>query len=58
MGVYILIFALYMDRGGGPATAEFANRASCEKALQAAKESADPKAAFRIGICVPKNIDH
>ena len=54
MGVYILIFALYMDRGGGPATAEFANRASCEKALQAAKESADPKAAFRIGICVPK----
>lgn len=33
MTTWILIFAIFMDRGGGPAVATFYDKAACESAI-------------------------
>ena len=53
MGVYILIFALYMDRWWRSSHRRNSPIAHPAKAFTSGQERR-PKAAFRIGICVPK----
>lgn len=57
---WVLIFALYMDRGGGPATARFADKAACEQAIVRVKEVANSpmisnfnRYSNEFAICVP-----
>lgn len=50
MSAWILIFWIGVNSQGGPATAEFADKTSCESALKIA----DKKWLTFDGVCVPK----
>ena len=65
MNTWVLIFAIYMDRGGGPAVATFYDKPACESAIHEIekarnvtfdKDRNSPKRAF--AICVRSFTPH
>lgn len=50
---YVLIILVSISSGGGPATAEFADKAACEKALAVVLTNAISREHIR-GWCLPK----
>lgn len=58
METWVLIFWLMIDRGGGPATAEFSSRERCEAAAKAIFDAPrypnNPLRQWGNFVCVPK----